>query len=71
MYEPESCLLEVQSKCGANWSHLIAAKDRAEAKRKELRDALIGKDSADVSIIFLALWRGMNLRRAATLIGRS
>lgn len=51
MYERESYLLSVQSENGANWPHLIAAKARAEAKRKDLRDALLGKDSSEVSVV--------------------
>lgn len=51
MYQPKSALLELQCQLGSNWPHLVDAKARAVAKRTALRQALIGKDSDDTSIV--------------------
>jgi predicted nucleotidyltransferase len=51
MYAPESALLELQCRLGRKWSHLVEAKERAVAKRNELRQVLVGKDSDDTSIV--------------------
>ncbi len=51
MYAPESALLELQCRLDHKWSHLLEAKERAVAKRTELRQVLVGKDSDDTSIV--------------------
>ncbi|HMF78732.1 MAG TPA: nucleotidyltransferase domain-containing protein [Bryobacteraceae bacterium] len=51
MYEPESYLQALQRKHAANWPNLVSARERASAKRGELRNALAGKDSEDTSIV--------------------
>lgn len=51
MYEPESQVVALQRKLGTEWPHLKTARERAVKKRKELREALFGDDSADTSIV--------------------
>ena len=46
-----SSLLELQAQLGTKWSNLVNAKSLAAATRSELRQALIGKDSDDPSIV--------------------
>jgi predicted nucleotidyltransferase len=51
MNESESALLELKRKLGAQWPHVLAARERALTKRSNLREALTGKDSDDTSIV--------------------
>jgi predicted nucleotidyltransferase len=51
MEDPDSRLALLERRLGANWSHIRAGRDRARAKRAELRSALTGFDSEDTSIV--------------------
>jgi len=51
MEESQSRLTLLERRLGADWSHIRAGRDRAQAKRAELRSALAGFDSEDTSIV--------------------
>jgi predicted nucleotidyltransferase len=51
MQRPESSLLALERKLGAQWPHLTEAIERAVAKRSALKKALADKDDEDTSIV--------------------
>lgn len=54
----ESAVTLLERELGADWPHLQACRERAVAKRAELKEALAGKDSDDTSIVvFVSLAR--------------
>jgi predicted nucleotidyltransferase len=51
METPQSRLDILEARLATNWNQLKAARERAEAKRGELRAALRGIDSDDTSVV--------------------
>jgi len=51
MEESQSRLTLLERRLGADWRQIRGGRDRAQAKRAELRSALAGFDSEDTSIV--------------------